>query len=792
MPNSGITIEEIQIKITQESTNAVNGIESLAKSLQGLKSITSGGIRGLNTVAKQLERLNAAISAMPDLSKFEQLRDILAQIKGLGDIEIGKNIDTKNLEKAVNGIEDNANTEKPSVLIPQSTSLVPYTPQEQGIMPSVLQDYSIPHISIGEEFQRASETAQAALNAISDPMERLRMQIELQQLKVSQLGAAYAELKAANGGEDNANTAQAGLQYLSALDTLERYKAKLMELASTAGYTKRQLEELSAQIGYTGNTATKSQKGFSQLLRMFKRATLYRIFFQLLSTVKKAIQDGLKNLVQFSDEANNTMSAFKTMGNQLKNSFGAAFEPLLAMLIPIFQIATDALVEMLNVVNMLASALAGRTEMTVATNQWQDYAKSVNNAQKSVSGFDELNKMSATNSTSGMFETIDISDVSGGTGITDIFQTLFEWVTKLFDAIKPLITLLTKLVVSVLSPILKTISQILDALTPIIDVCVNIIDAVLAPIMEAVSGVMEVVQRLLDGILAPLAPMIEKIANIISSLLNAALFILQPFLDAISTVLSMIFQVLSPLIDLIIEAVEIALTSFNIKLDETNNAMAPLIEAFQSCANCISGAFKGAFQIIQPIIEMVTNLLNDLVSFVGHVFAGEWEAAWNDIVKFFKDIWNGLISFGKGIINGFLTGVGACVNWVIDFINSLTGGLSSVWTWTGLPSIGKIPNWTVPQLAEGGFVSSGELFIANESGPEMVGSIGGQTAVANNNQIVEAIKLGVIEAMAASAVGGDWTIQVVDGNGRVTGQSIVTAAQRKNIRDGKTVIQLGT
>ena len=49
-------------------------------------------------------------------------------------------------------------------------------------------------------------------------------------------------------------------------------------------------------------------------------------------------------------------------------------------------------------------------------------------------------------------------------------------------------------------------------------------------------------------------------------------------------------------------------------------------------------------------------------------------------------------------------------------------------------------------MANGGFVDSGQMFIARESGPEMVGTIGNRTAVANNAQIVAGIASGVAEA----------------------------------------------
>lgn len=60
----------------------------------------------------------------------------------------------------------------------------------------------------------------------------------------------------------------------------------------------------------------------------------------------------------------------------------------------------------------------------------------------------------------------------------------------------------------------------------------------------------------------------------------------------------------------------------------------------------------------------------------------------------------------------------------------------------------------------GGFPNTGELFFARENGkPEMVGSIGGRTAVANNAQIVDAVSIGVEKAvsraMANSGAGGN-------------------------------------
>ncbi len=55
--------------------------------------------------------------------------------------------------------------------------------------------------------------------------------------------------------------------------------------------------------------------------------------------------------------------------------------------------------------------------------------------------------------------------------------------------------------------------------------------------------------------------------------------------------------------------------------------------------------------------------------------------------------------------------------------------------------------------ASGGFVDEGEMFVAREAGPELVGRIGKKTAVANNDQIVKGISAGVYNAMVAASAG---------------------------------------
>ena len=65
----------------------------------------------------------------------------------------------------------------------------------------------------------------------------------------------------------------------------------------------------------------------------------------------------------------------------------------------------------------------------------------------------------------------------------------------------------------------------------------------------------------------------------------------------------------------------------------------------------------------------------------------------------------------------------------------------------------------VTAFAAGGSPMSGQMFIAREAGPELVGTIGGNTAVVNNDQIVASVSAGVAQAVA-SVLGGGSTNEI--------------------------------
>lgn len=90
--------------------------------------------------------------------------------------------------------------------------------------------------------------------------------------------------------------------------------------------------------------------------------------------------------------------------------------------------------------------------------------------------------------------------------------------------------------------------------------------------------------------------------------------------------------------------------------------------------------------------------------------------------------------------------------------------------------------------AQGGLPPVGEMFIAREAGPELVGRIGNRSAVVNNDQIVEAVSQGVYSAVVA-AMGSGQSGQAV--NVYLDGKQITAAVEKHQYERGAALMTGG-
>ena len=226
-------------------------------------------------------------------------------------------------------------------------------------------------------------------------------------------------------------------------------------------------------------------------------------------------------------------------------------------------------------------------------------------------------------------------------------------------------------------------------------------------------------------------------------------------------------------------------------------------------------AFSWALDAVTPVIEDVCGWLKDVWDTGCEVFNWLGDAAWNAWQTITDAFWE-----TYDYIGSIFTAIGDAAWGVWDTITdafwSVASAVKDVFNtiahlWNN--SIGqlrwRVPSWvpwlggnyigapTIPYwYANGGFPESGQMFIARESGPEMVGTMGGRTAVANNDQIVQGIAGGVSSAMVGQnqllAEQNRLLRQILekDTSVRLDGAAVAKSINRANRVYGKQLLEV--
>ena len=196
-----------------------------------------------------------------------------------------------------------------------------------------------------------------------------------------------------------------------------------------------------------------------------------------------------------------------------------------------------------------------------------------------------------------------------------------------------------------------------------------------------------------------------------------------------------------------------------------DNVIQPVIDFFTNLKDNVTNAFNTAKDnaheawnkvsewFREHVIDPVREKFNNLKDRIGEIFSRAWElaknpfmGAWNffnGIGETIKNIFRGVGNFVGNIFNGMISAIKWPINTVIGAINSLSIDIPD---W--VPGVGGYHvGFNIPYLAKGGILDKGQLFLAREAGPELVGTMGNQSTVANNDQIIAGIQQGVAKAI---------------------------------------------
>ncbi len=175
-----------------------------------------------------------------------------------------------------------------------------------------------------------------------------------------------------------------------------------------------------------GNTG----RGLSGILGTLGMTAKFMAASFIIQGSVNGAKQGLENLAQYSDRTNASMSTLKTSLAQLQNGLATAFEPILTAVTPILDTLINYLISATNAIAQFFAALTGQSTYTKATRSQQDYAAGLNKTssaangannsvkalQRTVLGFDEINKLEDKSGSGG-------SGGSGGAGVGGMFDT---------------------------------------------------------------------------------------------------------------------------------------------------------------------------------------------------------------------------------------------------------------------------------------------------------------------------------------------------------------------------------
>ena len=586
------------------------------------------------------------------------------------------------------------------------------------------------------------------------------------------------------------------------------------------GSVKSAIKGIAGAIDGLKDRVKKSLPHLSNFLSSLKRIAYYRIIRTIIKSITQAFKEGLENAYAFSQGIASeghrfaeAMDSMKTAGFTMKNQLGSAFISLLAAIAPIVNAIISLITKLANAIAQLFAAFTGSTYLKAAEvpKKWADAAGGAGKAAKEwknqLLGFDEINRLEEPNNGGGgggggaedpmsMFEDSPINEkikafvdqfksaiMAGdwkgagellGNKINELFPTNDQWKSwgkklgyGLNGAIQTLYYTLKTIdfhamgegIANFINSALEQIDfTILGAvLVRKVTLALDFLMGFLGNLDWALIG--NSIFNFLMGALGEANEWLaskdwdqigknffNKLIEFISAIDFAALA--KAFFTFLGLAFGAIVQILDEFFK---EAIQGIKDYFQKKFEEAGG------DTWEGFKKGIVDGVKGIYNwvkanMIDPFVDAVKNILG--IHSPSTVFASIGSSIVDGLKDGFSGAWSGFESTVSSLFGGLISWCQQAHGWIQDVLDGIglinNGGIGRF--------IGGL--FGVEKKASGGFVDEGQLFIANEAGAEMVGSIGGRTAVANNDQIIEGIRQGVFEAVMAANNNGNNNVDV--------------------------------
>lgn len=581
-------------------------------------------------------------------------------------------------------------------------------------------------------------------------------------------------------------------ELLGSMKRIAMYRAVRSAIKAVTEAIKEGLENAYAYSKLVNGNLAKSLDKLTSKTAKFKNQ-LGAAFGEVIEAFEPILSELLDELTEI---AKTLTSLFAMVGSALRTVY--------TLLKPVIDFALDMLKAIMTALRAIfdyIGKMLGSDGYLVANDiskAWDEANKSAKEYKRTLIGIDEINRLNDAPDVAEMFNVegfdtpipwdeeeakkpiVWIDDFNDK--LSRVPETVaaiapaFEPVKQEVYALEPVFARLPQWVYSLVpafQAVLVPAYALEPALAPVLSLAWQ-----LAPALQTAEAYALAFQNALNGIRTIFVPLLEQLPFILTFRVDSPIPALTAIQEAIGGTFIpwllekfpyiMTFEVVDPVpvLQSVLVGVEDAIAAFGEDLQTLGDMIA---EGFEARVVNFKEYFTQMYAEIVTFNAMLQQAAAAFLQTASQTLTGWATSLWDGIVSVFKSIYDFVASVVQGIADavsslwsGVKSGVSSWNQKVDNYFNnpkseeyqkfaqsqrsnpatSIMTGINGAILSGGTSLIPAL----VGAFANGGYVDSGELFLARENGAEMVGTIGNRTGVANNEQIVDGISEGVAYA----------------------------------------------
>lgn len=741
-----MTVENLEIKVKTDSGSAKSDLDSLKKVLEDLKSLAgkitiNSGVQSVGKAAREAKQNTVPLSA--------ELQKVIAEA-GRYEVALQK---IKDAKRKMDEAFSNGNIS------------AAYSARERELNANAQADKFRPKNPLPISRQEVIETA----NAVAFLENKI-------------IGLEDAMQEAFANGDENKAWALRGQIIQS-----ERALKKLQDTTDGAAKAQKNLDK---SVKSLSETVRSSLPRISKFISSMQRIAFYRFIRSIIKEITDAFAEGLKNAYAFSDGIASeghrfaaALDSMSTAGLKMKNQLGSLFISLLAAVAPIVNQIIGLVTKLADALSQIISAITGSTYLKAVDvpKKWADNAAKAGKAAKEwknqLLGFDEINRLEEPSNGGGgggsseldpsqMFKDSPISDwakkIQENLALIELTASGFLLglgCLLLFSGAN--IPLGLGLIALGAYGFAKALKEDWSSVDPKIAKAVASVMAILGGALLAIGAVLVFTTANIPlglGLMAAGAASLgtavaihwKGIPDNVKTVLTDIMLALGGALLALGIIITLATPAFSPLgLGLIVAGAASLAAAVAINWKEIPNHVKNILTEVMFIIGGSLVALGMILLLTGAGIPLGLGLILAGAASLGVAYAMNPNAIIETVQNVCRTIWD--------IVTGLFKGIH---DWIQNLIDGITTFFSLASTNKRAEKIQEDGSIYLQGFASGGFPSPGQLFVANEAGPELVGTMGGRTAVAPQNDIVEGIRQGVYDAVTAANSNGERQIDV--------------------------------